>query len=203
MPPAGALQEGPQPDVHQSIQDLPFSSEPADDAEEPQEKRRRVEINSDVEEQLYEPSNEDDVESSPYEPSLGPDPPAEAAEPHESEMDASNTEQPVETPDSVMEELEKAASVPVPTNDDEDLQVTMRSINARTEQVLEVSLTVHPEDITENPLCLWNVLEECFAVTPKAKQRKVEVNFRKLSPEDRKLFEKAMQKEWNSWIENR
>jgi hypothetical protein len=66
-----------------------------------------------------------------------------------------------------------------------------------------VSLTVHPEDITENPLCLWNVLEECFAVTPKAKQRKVEVNFRKLSPEDRKLFEKAMQKEWNSWIENK
>jgi hypothetical protein len=47
------------------------------------------------------------------------------------------------------------------------------------------------------------VLEECFAVTPKAKQRKVEVNFRKLSPEDKKLFEKAMQKEWNSWIENK
>ena len=203
MPPAGALQEGPQPDVHQSIQDLPFSSEPADDAEEPQEKRRRVEINSDVEEQFYEPSNGDDAESSPYEPSLGPDPPAETAEPHESEMDASTTEQPVETPDSVMEELEKAASVPVPTNDDEDLQVTMRSINARTEQVLEVSLTVHPEDITENPLCLWNVLEECFAVTPKAKQRKVEVNFRKLSLEDKKLFEKAMQREWNSWIENK
>eukprot|EP00435_Cladocopium_sp_Y103_P060249 s521_g22.t1 len=65
----------------------------------------------------------------------------------------------------------------------------MRSINVRAEQVLEVSLTVLPEDITDNPLCLWGAIEECFAVTPKAKQRKVEVNFRKLSPEDKKLFE--------------
>ena len=109
-------------------------------------------------------------------------------------MDAQNTEQPVETPDSMMEELERAASVPVPTNDGEDLQVTMRSINARTEQVLEVSLTVLPENITETPLCLWSVLEECFAGIPKAKQRKVEVSFRKLSSKDKKLFDKAMQK---------
>ena len=84
--------------------------------------------------------------------------------------------------------------MPVPTNDDEDLQVTMRSINARTEQVLEVSLTVHPEDITENPLCLWNVLEECFAVTPKAKQRKVEVNFRKLPQKTKSSLRKPCKK---------
>ena len=79
-------------------------------------------------------------------------------------MDAQNTEQPVETPDSMMEELERAASVPVPTTDGEDLQVTVRSINARTEQVLEVSLTVLPENITEtrcaSGVCLKNVLQE-------------------------------------------
>ena len=32
---------------------------------------------------------------------------------------------------------------------------------------------------------------------------RVEVSFRKLSKEDQKLFGKAMQKEWNSWIENK
>ena len=40
-------------------------------------------------------------------------------------------------------------------------------------------------------------------VTPKAKQGRVEVNLRKLSPHDQKLFEGAMKKEWNSWIENK
>ena len=58
-------------------------------------------------------------------------------------------------------------------------------------------------DITSDPLCLWEVLDECFEVTPKAKQRKVEVSFRNLSPHEKKLFEGAMRKEWNSWIENR
>ena len=52
-------------------------------------------------------------------------------------------------------------------------------------------------------MCLWGVLDECFQVTPKAKLRRVEVSFRRLSNEDQKLFEKAMQKEWNSWIENK
>ena len=60
---------------------------------------------------------------------------------------------------------------------------------------------------TDDPLCVWGVLDECLQVTPHAKQqaklRRVEVSFRKLSPEDKKLFEKAMQKEWNSWIENK
>ena len=40
-------------------------------------------------------------------------------------------------------------------------------------------------------------------VTPKAKQGRVEVNLRKLSPHDQKLFEGAMKREWNSWIENK
>ena len=40
-------------------------------------------------------------------------------------------------------------------------------------------------------------------VTPKAKQGRVEVNLRKLSPHDQKLFEGVMKREWNSWIENK
>ena len=53
-------------------------------------------------------------------------------------------------------------------------------------------------------MCLWGVLDDCFEVSaPKAKQRKVEVSFRKLNQEDQELFRKAMQKEWNSWIENK
>ena len=38
--------------------------------------------------------------------------------------------------------------------------------------------------------------------TQKAKRR-VEVSLRKLSKEDKVLFEKAMQKEWQTWVENR
>ena len=70
--------------------------------------------------------------------------------------------------------------------------------------MFELSVDVHPEDITENPLCLWSVLEDCFAVSvPKAKLYRVEVSFRKLSESDKLLFEKAMQQEWKSWIENK
>ena len=42
-----------------------------------------------------------------------------------------------------------------------------------------------------------------MATPAAAKQRRVEVNFRKLNDHDKKLFEKAMQKEWNSWVENK
>ena len=89
--------------------------------------------------------------------------------------------------------------MPVPSDD--ELIVSQNTM--RSEQIFELSVDVCPEDITENPLCLWNVLEECFEITPKAKQRRVEVSFRKLSPADKKLFEGAMKKEWNSWIENK
>ena len=67
-----------------------------------------------------------------------------------------------------------------------------------------MSVDIVPDDITDNPLCLWSVLEDCFTVNvPKAKQRRVEVSFRKLTKDEQQLFTKAMQKEWNSWIENR
>ena len=65
-------------------------------------------------------------------------------------------------------------------------------------------MNVCRDDITGNPLCLWQVLEECLLVaTPKAKLRRVEVSYRKLSPGDKELFKKAMQKEWQSWVDNK
>ena len=45
--------------------------------------------------------------------------------------------------------------VPVPDDDDEGLLT-----ETNTAEVLEVSMDVHPEDITNNPLCLFSVLDE-------------------------------------------
>eukprot|EP00435_Cladocopium_sp_Y103_P018401 s905_g4.t1 len=110
---------------------------------------------------------------------------------------------PAETADAEMSQaaIDLPVNVPVPMEED-DLHVHAKPLTSH--QVFELSVDVHPEDITDNPLCLWSVLEDCFAVSiPKAKQRRVEVSFRKLSEGDKLLFEKAMQKEWNSWIENK
>ena len=76
-------------------------------------------------------------------------------------------------------QLDDAANTAVP-NDDDDLLVTAFQ---SSHQALEVSMNLFPEDITDNPLCLWSVLEDCFqASPPAAKQRRVEVSFRKLNP---------------------
>ena len=68
----------------------------------------------------------------------------------------------------------------------------------------EVSCDINPEDLKEDAFCLWEVLEECEEVPPKAAQkRRVEVSFKKLTPEDRARFQGAMAKEWQSWLENK
>ena len=104
-----------------------------------------------------------------------------------------------EVPDVPM----SGVDVPVPEPTEDELLVH-RSQEKVSEHIFELSIDITPEDITDNPLCLWRVLDECFQVTTsKAKQRRVEVNFRKLSPADKKLFEKAMQKEWQSWVDNK
>ena len=97
-----------------------------------------------------------------------------------------------------------AVSVPVP-EDDEGLMVeTGNGRIKRQESVLEVSFNVTSEDITADPLCLWHVLDECLQITTsKAKLRRVEVSYRKLNPTDQGLFKQAMQKEWQSWVDNR
>ena len=192
--PLGVLHEGPQPRIARAMSDLPDPTAPSDEAAH-DEKRRRVTIDPEIEVEQYEPTTPADTpKEMPGTPVDSPDQPmSEDALP-----DIEIPQQPVE--DQAMDDLQKAIEVPVP--DDEDLMVSGSS-NVHKDHVLEVSMNVLPEDITENPLCLWEVLDQCLMVTPKAKQRRVEVNLRKLSPHDRKLFEGAMQKEWNSWIENK
>ena len=115
-----------------------------------------------------------------------------------------NTDEVMPEVDSRSHEIEPSGiDVPVPNAGEDELAVTARLQQA--EHVFELSFDVHPEDITENPLCLWNLFEECLQAAPqsKAKQRRVEVQFRKLNPHDKKLFLQAMQKEWQSWIDNK
>ena len=90
-------------------------------------------------------------------------------------------------------QLDDAVNTAVPhdhdDDDDDDLLVTA---SKGSHQVLEVSMNSFPEDIMDNPLCLWSVLEDCFQVThPAAKQRRVEVSFRKLNPEDKKALRQS------------
>ena len=67
----------------------------------------------------------------------------------------------------------------------------------------EVSFDVFSTDIKDGQ-SLWQVLEECAAVDARPGQkRRVEVNFRKLGVDDRERFKQAMQKEWQSWLENK
>ena len=79
---------------------------------------------------------------------------------------------------------ESGVNVPVPEAGEDELAVTARL--SKVEQVFELSFDIHPEDITDNPLCLWNLFEECFQAAPpsKAKQRRVEVHFRKRNEHD-------------------
>ena len=176
-----------------------------------------MEIDSDAERIEFDPQNPNQSNDQ-YSPSIAPGDPSDLPEvpPLSDEVlpeagDSSHQQHPadMETEEPHLEEPSpqsppedkppEPADVPAPSDD--ELIVTRDTI--RSEQIFEMSVEVCPEDITDNPLCLWNVLDECFEVTPKAKLRRVEVSFRKLSPADKTLFEGAMKKEWNSWIENK
>ena len=203
-PPLGPLQEGVTPTLV-SLEEATSSS-----------KRLRT-----VPE---EPVPDEDQRSISYSPSVAPSLPEEA-QPEGSDV----KEEPVDEDDNMPDQnedvnpetSEEPTAVPpdesmtdpvspeadpgqihIPS-DDEGLQVTGK-VKVPTLDVLEVSLDIHPSDITDNPLCLWTVLDECLSVAPqKAAKRRVEVSMRKLSNEDQKLFEKAMQKEWQSWVDNK
>lgn len=114
--------------------------------------------------------------------------------------------QPPDNTDEGMPPVEEAINTPVPEPGDDELfvkQEKTKKKNPNTEYVFEVGIDVYPEDVTDNELFLWGVLEECFQVnTPKAKRR-VEVSFRKLNESDKELFRQAMKKEWQSWIDNK
>ena len=104
--------------------------------------------------------------------------------------------------ESTGEEENPETAPPHIPSDDEGLIAESNPI--KSAEVMEISIDVTPEDITDNPLCLWSVLDECLQVAnTKAAKRRVEVSLRKLNKEDKALFEKAMQKEWQSWVENR
>ena len=156
-----------------------------------------------------EPVHSDGGDSVSYAPSFAEEPVSspegDDAQPMQSdaaEPEATDPSPPVMPDDEDAVKLDEAVSCPVPPGDDEDLYI--HHSFKESQEVFEISMDVVPEDITDNPFCLWSVLEDCFQVNqPPAKQRRVEVSFRKLNKSDQKLFLEAMQKEWNSWIENK
>ena len=209
-PPSGPVHEGiPAPNV---ITELPTSSL------EPPVRRQKHEPgeSSHVPDVEYAPTTPadsprhepEDVEMNPNEDaSLEVNPPTEGVnESNEPAVEANSTAEPAAPAEASANpgtETNDPQNIPVP-DDDEDLAVESKPVAKRVEHVLEVSLNVLPTDISDNPNFLWGVLDECLVASPaQTKLRRVEVNFRKLNPEDKKLFEKAMQKEWNSWIENK
>ena len=106
---------------------------------------------------------------------------------------------------------EGGPEVPVPVTEQAVREVSLSSpeppesgLFAPEGQVCEVSFDIFATDVQEDLFCLWTALEECAEVRTKpAQKRRVEVAFRKLSPEDQVKFRQAMSKEWNSWLENK
>ena len=74
--------------------------------------------------------------------------------------DTEAPQQPAE--DQAMDDLQTAIEVPVP--DDDDLMVSGSS-KVPNGHVLQVSMNVTQDDIAENPICLWEVLDQCLMVT--------------------------------------
>ena len=206
-PPLGPIQEGVIPHV---LREFPSSVEP------PNARRKTDygESSHHQQEEEYEPTTPaeseagDDVVMGPTE---HPESSQAAAPPTEGGPAMSSIADSV--PDVPQEpSLAPAAStgseavdpLTAPIPEDDELAVEVENPKAKAEQVLEVSLDVLSTDIVDNPLFLWGVLDECLMANPaQTKMRRVEVNFRKLNPNDKKLFEKAMYKEWNSWVENK
>ena len=165
MPPRGPLHEGPAPqvigiddlfgDLHQNT-----STGVHDDREENprEEKRRRVVVSSDVEEEREIPQDEEYLPTTPEEeeePELLDTPMVEAPavnqnpqhNSEETDVAMDNLEQP-EPPDEPM------SGVDVPVPEDDELQVSHifgKKHKIRSEQVLEVSLNVTANDVTDNP----------------------------------------------------
>ena len=195
-PPLGALHEDE--DMPQVITLKP--SRPAEpmSAEEPAFKRQ-VTIDSVPEELAYEPGTPVDSDQQSQvqaEPVAVPDSPDVTVEEPQSAPSAN-------ADDSSADVEMQPHEIPVPDDDELILEHEEHMPVPHKHDVMEVSIELRAEDITDSPLCLWEVLEDCFTVQPAAKQRRVEVNFRKLSPEDKAKFEVAMKKEWQSWIDNK
>ena len=201
-PPLGPLHDDvPMPHV---IQLKPSRS--ADTMLDEPPSKRQVTVTSDAEEFEYDPTEpalspqeEEMPEASQDTPPPGdpPDPPTADPEPSQN----------VETQEASLPSVvsQEPQEVPIPIDDDEELIMEHEECEPipHKHDVMEVSIEVRPEDISENSLCLWEVLEDCFTVQTPSKQRRVEVNFRKLNQEEKAKFEVAMKKEWQSWIDNK
>ena len=89
-------------------------------------------------------------------------------------------------------------------SDDEGLIAEHGNVKVPTLDVLEVSLDIHPEDITENPLCLWTVLDECLVAAPtKAQKRRVEVSMQNLANQTKSCLKKPCKKNGNHGLKIR
>eukprot|EP00438_Fugacium_kawagutii_P028282 Skav227626 [mRNA] locus=C9358797:125:8101:- [translate_table: standard] len=212
MQPYGSLQEGTIPTIVGPRTTITASTG------EPPNKRRAVLEEIPEEEPMPDEDAPDSVE---YTPSIADEPPAELSDvampevvpssegvpnPPESEdssepvVPALGPSEPSQPP---LEPPVSGIDQPVPSDDELMVETKDGPVKAK-ESVLEVSLDVTRDDISNDPLFLWHVLDDCLVVaTQKAKLRRVEVSYRKLSPGDQELFKKAMQKEWQSWIDNK
>ena len=206
MPPLGTLQEGEIPSMVTSAKRLKTVPE------QPQEER----AGSVSYEPSIAPSDRDEAlqdQEMPDDPNVDePVTPQDQVDPENDHNPPDDSPNPGQPQDDVVPNEPNTAAVPAVEigqpphidSDDEGLIAEHGKVKVPTLDVLEVSLDIHPEDITENPLCLWTVLDECLvAAHTKTQKRRVEVSMRKLSEPDKKLFEKAMQKEWQSWVENK
>lgn len=213
MPPYGSLQEGSLPQLVG-----PHSLASHQD-EEPPAKRRAVldDIPEEIEEDglSYEPGTPiaseamDPPDAEMDQPTEPLEPAAEAIDDASQEGFAPGPSDQLDVPtnddqSNVEQTLQQAIEQHVPSDDDGLMVETNVGRAKLKESVLEVSIDVNLDDITSDPFCLFHVLDECLTVAaPKAKLRRVEVSYRKLQDHDKALFQKAMQKEWQSWVDNR
>ncbi len=212
MPPHGTLQEGPLPYiVGPEHSELNYEGEP------PSKRRavleqipEEIEMDSAASPSIAPADEFPDASNEAEPPSVGiPEPAGSSDDQVPAPSDAAHEEVVPETDHNPEESSHNNHEIsdlpPVPEIEDDELLVDVGSEKVRaSESVLVVSMDVVKTDITDDPLCLWAVLEECFAAsTPKAKLRRVEVNYRRLNDGDKDLFKKAMQKEWQSWVDNK
>ena len=214
-PPRGALHEGDMPVVRTSMEEVtpediqPPSKRLRFDSASPEamedDERYTPSLASPRFNEDNQPENDDYSPEPAYEAPTRDSPPNENMESGDPEGQQNGVVPDAEEPAEVIHEDEPmpdGVDVPVPEDDELAIEAMNNRMNQQ-QDVLEVALDVGAEDVTENPLCLWAVLEEVLTVVPKAKQRRVEVSFRKLAPADKERFLQAMRKEWNSWIENK
>ena len=171
-PPLGSIQELPE-----NMEDrwgTKRVAEPSQEVQEPPNQSRRIDTQE-------SPSAEYTPSVAPPEDQPMDEQPQDTPIPDSSAGPAEVDQPEPAMPPSSMGVEPSAVDVPVP-DEDEQFCVTESQTHSLCDAfACEISLDVRPEDITDTPMCLWPMLEECCHVeVPRAKQRRVEVSFRKL-----------------------